>query len=67
MNDEDKGHKDLLTDLKDLLAEAEAFQFHDFKNETYAFPKKELVDRLEAISLKVREGDYDNEIGDAKI
>lgn len=58
MNDE--GHMRLIADLKDILGEAEAFQFHDFRNEKYATPKMELVNRLTQIANRARNGDYDN-------
>jgi hypothetical protein len=57
---DDAGHKALLADLEALLAEARAFQFHDFRNEKYATPKIALHRKLQAIAEKVTMGDYDN-------
>lgn len=56
----DKGHNNLVQDLKELLAEAEDYQFHDFKNSEHAAPKIALVGRLDAIKDNVIEGRYDN-------
>ena len=55
----DTGHEQLITDLKELLAEAENFEFHDFKNEKYALPKVTLVLQLTRLITKVKEGKYD--------
>lgn len=57
---EDKGHIALIDDLCDLFNLASAFEFHDFKNNTYAMPKVELVRRLDEMRKKTIEGDYDN-------
>ena len=56
----DKGHENLINDIKTLLAEAEAFEFHDFKNKKYPAPKAELSSILYEFRLKVQEGKYDN-------
>lgn len=56
----DKGHLKLTEDLNNLLCEAKQFEFHDFKNEKYAMPKKTLVDKLETIITNTKQGDYDN-------
>lgn len=56
----DKRHIKLVKDLENLLEEAKAFEFHDFKNDKYAAPKMELVGFLLAMVDKVKEGGYDN-------
>ena len=56
----DEGHEKLIDDLKDLLTDAEAFEFHDFKNKNYATPKIALVQRLDSIARRAKEGIYDN-------
>ena len=56
----DKGHDNLIGDLKDLLAEAEAFEFHDFKNSTHAAPKMALMGKIMAFKDNMEEGRYDN-------
>lgn len=57
----DQGHLNLLTDIKELLFEAESGEFHDFANQKYAMPKVELSNRLHQIRMNVVEGKYDNE------
>lgn len=57
----DQGHKRLIDDLTFLLEEAKDFQFHDFKNETYAAPKSVLIDKLRVLIGYVMGGKYDNE------
>lgn len=52
------GNEKLVSDLKVLLADAESGMFDDFKTEL-AFPKVELVKRLESISINVKHGLYD--------
>lgn len=56
----DKGHQDLIQDLKDLLAEAEENAYHDFKSMHYDAPKTALAERLHALRQKCIDGDYDN-------
>ena len=56
----DKGHNSLLIDLNELLQEALDFEFHDFKNNKYAFPKRELVKLLQELRDNVISGKYDN-------
>ncbi len=53
-------HTNLCHDLAELSKEALDFEFHDFKNTTYASPKVELVMKLESLIKKVKDGDYDN-------
>ena len=57
----DKGHERLIEDLKELLKEAENYEFHDFKNTKYATPKVTLHVKLLTIDKKVQNGNYDNE------
>jgi hypothetical protein len=57
---DDPGHTRLLEDLRALLAEAERFEFHDFKNTTHATPKIALYQRLHKLAGHVKAGDYDN-------
>lgn len=56
----DKGHENLINDLRDLLLEAEVFNFHDFKNDKYATPKIELYNKLNEIIHRMKDGNYDN-------
>jgi hypothetical protein len=63
----DKGHKKLIedleqivNDLKAILVEAKDFQFHDFENKKYPFPKHILKTRLDWIGEKIVAGEYDN-------
>jgi len=57
---ESVGHLTLIHTLKSLLKEAEEFEFHDFKNTKYPFPKMELHARLSAIMAHVVEGSFDD-------
>jgi hypothetical protein len=56
----DAGHEALLSDLKDILKQAEAFEFHDFENSNYATPKFALDRCLENIRNFNKGGKYDN-------
>ncbi len=56
----DKGHSELLMDLRSLLSDATVHEFHDFKNSAYTLPKVALVDRLNALRLKAQSGGYNN-------
>lgn len=56
----DKGHEALISDLRDLLDEAEKHEFHDFANRKYATPKVELAAQLFQIRKNVIDGKYDN-------
>lgn len=56
----DKAHLELLKDLKVLLAEATAGEFHDFNNKKYFAPKVILAHKLKKLREKVLKGEYDN-------
>lgn len=56
----DHGHKHLIEDLRQLLAEAEAKEFHDFENTKYPMPKRKLMECLQVIMDNVVQGAYDN-------
>jgi len=56
----DKGHEKLVADLEKMLAEAKAFQFHDFKNTDYKAPKIVLADRFRIMRRDTINGKYDN-------
>jgi hypothetical protein len=56
----DIGHERLVSDLRDLLALAEAYAFHDFLNTQFATPKMALDVRLRVMVNNVRNGHYDN-------
>lgn len=56
----DRGHENLIHDLKSLLDMAERFEFHDFKNERFATPKVALRSFLLEFAKKVESGEYDN-------
>lgn len=53
------GHEQLIIDLKDLLKQAEAFTFHDFKSDIGA-PKIELDRQLQILIKNNRNGRYDD-------
>lgn len=57
---DDRPHSYLLRDLSFIIAEAEGFEFHDFKNTKYPAPKRELIAQLTSIINNVKNGDYDN-------
>ena len=57
----DTGHENLIEDLKDILHEAEGFEFHDFRNMKYATPKVELRAKLLILAARVQDGKYDND------
>lgn len=64
---QDVGHQKMVKDLEEMagimnaiLGEAKAFQFHDFKNTKYPFPKTILKTKLEWIIEKIIAGEYDN-------
>lgn len=56
----DKGHKYLIEDIAILLRDAENFEFHDFKNNTYPAPKMALVNRFHELRDNTMNGKYDN-------
>ncbi len=56
----DYGHDALIYDLKWILERVQAHMYHDFKNETLAFPKKQLAEDLEMLIKRVKDGKYDN-------
>ncbi len=56
--DLEPGTLELIDDLKEVLAEAEAGEFGDFTNEKYDFPKLQLVKKLEKLIENVKEGKY---------
>lgn len=53
------GQINLIGDIKELLAEAEAGEFGDFTNEKYPTPKVELRNRLLKLADNVVNGEYD--------
>jgi hypothetical protein len=57
----DKGHENLIRDIKTLLSDAEDYQLHDFQNSRYPAPKMALYNKLNALAANVKEGIYDNE------
>ena len=56
----DKGHSALITDLRDLLADAENCEFHDQLSTKYPAPKMALHERVLEIDKRMQEGNYDN-------
>ena len=56
----DPGHENLINDLKDLMIEAAAYEYYDFKNQNHAAPKIELYKKLLELSENVKNGRYDN-------
>ncbi len=57
----DKGHENLVNDLKLLTGLAERYEFHDFKNIHFVTPKIELYKKLIDLANNVKDGRYDNE------
>lgn len=53
------GQEILITDLIELLREAEAGEFGDFSNEKYETPKITLKEKLLALAQNVVDGKYD--------
>lgn len=56
----DKGHENLILDLKMLLQLAESYEYHDFKNTMFAAPKSALINTLFGLAEKAKQGEYDN-------
>ena len=52
----DKGHENLIKEIKSLLSDAEDYQFHDFCNSRYPAPKRVLRTILLAMVERVEEG-----------
>lgn len=63
----DQPHVNLIADITEILVEASHYQFHDYKNSKYAMPKFELVNKLNDLATKVKDGVYDNEIDEEDI
>lgn len=57
---EDEGHVALMNDLDSLRQLADNYEFHDFKNTSFATPKVELHQRLIDMASNVKSGVYDN-------
>lgn len=53
-------HQQLLRDLAHVLKRAYQFHFHDFKGPS-ATPKIELVQALDGLMRRAKNGKYDNE------
>lgn len=60
MGKRDDGHFALINDLQTILAMADKYDFHDFKNEKFATSKIELKSMLDTMSANVENGIYDN-------
>jgi hypothetical protein len=58
--DNGQGYTALMNDVSQLVYDAYTHEFDDFKNTKFAFPKRELVERLEGIIKNVKDGKYDN-------
>lgn len=56
---QEPGQEVLVSDLKELLAEAEAGEFGDFTNKRYAAPKMQLRAKFLAMAEDVVSGRYD--------
>lgn len=57
---QDTGHTQLIADIEKLLDEARRFEFHDFKNTSFAAPKMVLAETLRIMRNKTLNGKYDN-------
>lgn len=58
-SDNNFGHEELVKDLTELLNEALAYEFDDFRNDKYAMPKVELRKKFIQLADNVRDGKYD--------
>lgn len=58
--DPDTGHDQLINDLTEVLVKVELFKYHDFHENGFATPKKQLVSDLQALITLVKAGAYDN-------
>lgn len=56
--DENPGYTALCNDLRKLFKDAQNFVFDDFKSEL-AMPKTDLVNRLNDLATKAKNGNYD--------
>lgn len=56
----DRGHTLLLIELRRLLKDAEAYEFHDSHPASDTFPKVELYARLASLLQMNRQGLFDN-------
>lgn len=59
-SNDDQGQLELEKDMVSLVSDVWFYEFHDFKNSAYSLPKVALIERLQAIILKTKEGKYDN-------
>lgn len=55
----DDGHATLMADLMELIKKAASGRFHDFHKNGAPAPKMELVNELESLIAKVKDGEYD--------
>lgn len=53
------GQQALITDIKELLEEAEAGEFGDFTNNKYPAPKMALAEKFHELRQNVINGKYD--------
>jgi len=56
----DKGHELLVEDIRAIYDDVMKYEFHDFKNDKYALPKMELINKLSAMRKSIFAGKYDN-------
>lgn len=61
MEERDRAHDRLVSELGQMYSEARNFQFHDFKNTDYPAPKMVLADKLRKMRGNVLNGVYDNQ------
>ena len=57
---DDKGHMQLMTDLKSFLGDAEAGKYHDFHPNGHLMPKVALISTLQRLIDAGKNGSYDN-------
>ena len=56
----DNGQIALEADVTNLLGRITSYDYHDYRNTTFPFPKLALIQKLEWLIKNVKEGKYDN-------
>lgn len=61
------GHQKLQEDISEIKDNIDKFVYHDFKNTMFPFPKVALIQKLEWVIRRVKEGQYDNDPEDPEM
>jgi hypothetical protein len=64
---EKSGHENLIENLELILKKAKEFEYHDFLNTRYPFPKMRFVADLETVIKAAKSGHYDNDPDDPEV